>query len=116
MTRLRINLESSTQTCKEHDVGTTCSEAHRCMHTRHCGHSSPLAFDPKIERMARSNWIDRRKINIMSVDNVVVEDVIKGNEDAVNNPPPLVQPVAPQFLNNNNGNNRKNNNVGAPII
>ncbi|CAI9261389.1 unnamed protein product [Lactuca saligna] len=49
----------------------------------------------------------------MSVDNVVVEDVVEGREDATNNPPPLVPPQAPQFPNNNNGNN---NNAGTPII
>nr|KAJ0208561.1 hypothetical protein LSAT_V11C500264190 [Lactuca sativa] len=90
--------------------------AHRCMHTRHRGCSSPLAFDPEIERTARSNRVARRNINTMSVDNVVVEDVVEGHEDATNNPPPLVPPPAPQFPNNNNGNNGNNNNIGAPII
>nr|KAJ0198196.1 hypothetical protein LSAT_V11C700362320 [Lactuca sativa] len=83
------------------------------MHTRHSERSSPLAFDPEIERTARSNRVVRRNINPMSVDNVVVEDVVEGREDAANNPPPLVPPLAPQLPNNNNGNN---NNAGTPII
>nr|KAJ0199658.1 hypothetical protein LSAT_V11C600327690 [Lactuca sativa] len=87
--------------------------AHWCMHTRHSRRSSPLAFDPEIERTARSNRVARRNINTMSVDNVVVEDVVEGHEEEANNPPPLVPPPAPQFPNNNNGNN---NNAGAPII
>nr|KAJ0195010.1 hypothetical protein LSAT_V11C700385820 [Lactuca sativa] len=82
------------------------------MHTRHSGRSSPLSFDPEIERTTRSNRVSRRNINTMSVDNVVVEDVVEGHEDAANNPPPL----APQFPNNNNGNNGNNNNADAPII
>nr|KAJ0194010.1 hypothetical protein LSAT_V11C800416700 [Lactuca sativa] len=85
------------------------------MHIRHNRCSSPLAFDPEIERTTRSNQVTKRNINTMSVDNVVVADVIEGHENAVNNPLPLVPPVAPQFPNNNNKNNR-NNNVGPPII
>nr|KAJ0208236.1 hypothetical protein LSAT_V11C500270550 [Lactuca sativa] len=86
------------------------------MHTIHSGRSSPLEFDPKIERTDRSNRVARRNINTMSVDNVVVEDVVEGHEDEVNNPPPLIPPPAPQFPNNINGNNGDINNFGAPII
>nr|KAJ0224940.1 hypothetical protein LSAT_V11C100034960 [Lactuca sativa] len=89
---------------------------HWCIHTRHSGRSSLLAFDPKIERPTRSNRVTRRNLNNMSVDNVVVEDVVEGHEDAINNSPPLIPPVAPQFPNNNNENNRNNNHADEPVI
>ncbi|CAI9269206.1 unnamed protein product [Lactuca saligna] len=91
-------------------------QEHWCIHTRHSGRSSPLAFDLENERTSRSNRVARRNLNNTSVDNVVVEDVVEGHEDAVNNSPPLVPPIAPQFPNKNNENNRNDNHADAPVI
>ena len=56
------------------------------MHTRRGGRSSPLVFDPEIERTARSNRVTRRLFNRMEGPNAQ-------QQQAQQQPPPQVEEV-----------------------
>lgn len=72
------------------------------MHTRYSGRTSPLEFEPEIERTARLNRVAKRLFNMANMNEPIVEEI---NEEL----PPIPPPVIPPNLNNNN-----NNNVGPP--